>query len=142
MGQQINSFKDLRVWQEGMLLSKKIYQITSVFPVSEFYSITNQMRRAAISIPANIAEGWGRKTPRNFHQFLRNSKGSLFELHTLLILAFDLNYLEQKVFDELILDIERLGKMLNSLIKRLDLTTNNQQQSALLRHPRSAGYQG
>ena len=119
MSERVLSYTDLEVWKRSMTLVKEIFAITSYFPPTELYSLTNQIRRAATSVPANIAEGWGRETPGNYLQFLRNSKGSLFELHTLLILASELNYLEKETHFRINEEITIVGKMLNKLISRI-----------------------
>ncbi len=101
-----------------MLLVKDIYLITAQFPADEKYGVVSQMRRACISIPSNIAEGWGRLSKKNYTQFLRISRGSLYELETQLLIIKELNYIkETKKQEDLIIEI---SKMLNSLIKKLD----------------------
>ena len=84
---KVESFKDLFVWQKGIELVNDIYKLTKQFPEDEVYGLTSQIRRAAISIPANIAEGCGRGTTKNYIQFLEISRGSLLELETLIIIA-------------------------------------------------------
>jgi len=84
---KVESFKDLFVWQKGIELVNDIYKLTKQFPKDEVYGLTSQIRRAAISIPANIAEGCGRGTTKNYIQFLEISRGSLLELETLIIIA-------------------------------------------------------
>jgi four helix bundle protein len=83
----IQSYQDLEVWQKGMDLAEHIYRITSRFPKEELYGLTSQLRRAAISIPANIAEGWARRGTKEFLQFLNIAAGSLREVETLVVLA-------------------------------------------------------
>ena len=117
---KIESYKDLEVWKKGVRFSIEIYHITSEFPVSEQYGITNQLRRASSSIPANIAEGYGRESVKNYVQFLKTARGSLNETETFLYIAFGLNYLNKITLDELISKTTELGKMLNSLIKKLN----------------------
>ena len=90
---EIKSFRDLRVWQESIGLVKDIYSITSQFPDEEKFGLVTQMRRSAVSIPSNIAEGAGRGSQREFAQFLVIARGSLSELETQLIIAKELNYL-------------------------------------------------
>jgi four helix bundle protein len=90
------SFQDLRVWQRSMELVTAIYKVTQQFPRDEIYSLTSQIRRAAISIPSNIAEGHGRGTTREFAMFLRNANGSLKELETQLILAQNLGFIPKE----------------------------------------------
>ncbi len=119
MSERVLSYTDLEVWKRSMTLVKEVFAFTSSFPAAEMFSLTNQIRRSAISIPANIAEGWGRETPGNYLQFLRNSKGSLFELHTLLILASELKYLDTESYLRINDDLTIVGKMLNKLISRI-----------------------
>ena len=114
----LKSYKELIVWQKSMILVKEIYQITSNFPNEEKFGLTSQMRRSSISIPSNIAEGWGRLSRKNYIQFLRIARGSLFELETQVLITKELNYIkETKKQENLIVEI---SKMLNSLIKKLD----------------------
>lgn len=83
----IQSYRDLKVWQEAMNLAEECYRLTKLFPDSEMYGMTSQIRRAAVSVPANIAEGYGREYRQEYIQFLRIAKGSLKELETHLILS-------------------------------------------------------
>ena len=76
----VNSYKELIIWQKSMVLVSKVYSLTKKFPNDEKYGLVSQLNRASVSIPANIAEGWGRESRKNFVQFLRISRGSLFEL--------------------------------------------------------------
>jgi len=117
---KIESYRDLEVWKKGVRYSLNIYKVTSEFPVAEQYGITNQLRRASASIPANIAEGYGRDSTKNYIQFLRTSRGSLNETETFLFIAYGLKYVDRKTLDELLEKSAELGKMLNSLIKRLN----------------------
>lgn len=116
---KINSYKDLLVWQKGMELVKLVYSITQSFPNEEKFGLTSQIRRSAISIPSNIAEGYGRDFTRNYSQFLKISRGSLTELETQIIIAFEIGYLTDKDFNSVISLIEEENKMLNSLIKKM-----------------------
>lgn len=93
-----------------------IYVLTKNFPKEEMYGLTNQIRRAAISIPSNIAEGAARQSNKEYIQFLYISLGSLMEMDTQLIIALNLEYIEFKKYEELKIDIEEIGKMLNGLI--------------------------
>ena len=79
---EIKSYKDLFIWQKSMLLVMNIYEITKVFPNTEMYSLTSQLRRSAISIPSNIAEGYGRKSTNDYKRFLQIAVRSLYELQT------------------------------------------------------------
>ncbi len=114
----MESYKELIVWQKSMSLVNEIYKLTQDFPQEERFGLTNQMRRSAVSIPSNIAEGWGRSTTGNYLQFLRVSKGSLYELETQLAIASSLNFTPNiSKSQSLIIEI---GKMLNTLIKKLE----------------------
>ncbi|MEI8047418.1 MAG: four helix bundle protein [Bacteroidota bacterium] len=117
---RIESFKDLFVWQKGIELINEIYRLIKFFLKEELYGLTSQIRRAAVSIPANIAEGWGRGTTKNYLQFLEISRGSLFELNTLIIIAYHQDYISKVHTDEIENKINEMGKMLNALITKLD----------------------
>jgi len=111
-----STFRDLIVWQKSKALARKIYSLTKNFPKEEVFGLTSQIRRAAVSIPANIAEGKGRGTQKDFCHFLVQARGSLFEVETLAELASDLVYLpapDQKQIQE---DCDEIGRMLNGLI--------------------------
>jgi four helix bundle protein len=84
------------------------------------YCLTSQIRRAAISIPANIAEGWGRGTTKNYIQFLEISRGSLFELNTLIIIAYNQEYIKKETCDEIENKLNEIGRMLNAMITKLE----------------------
>ena len=114
----IESFKQLIVWQRAIELVKEIYKVTEQFPKSELYGLTNQIRRASISIPSNIAEGKKRKTKKDFLQFLRTSDGSAAELETQIIIAKDL-YSEIN-FSKIESLLEEGQKMLITMIKKLE----------------------
>jgi four helix bundle protein len=116
--EKLKSYKDLEVWKVSMDFVVEVYKLTSFFPASEKYGITNQIRRSAVSIPSNIAEGAGRRNTREFIHFLYISNGSLSELETQLEIAFRLSYL--KDHDSLIIKIMHIRKMLINLIHALD----------------------
>jgi four helix bundle protein len=119
---EVKSYKDLLIWQKGIELTEKVYQLVKSFPNEELYALTSQIKRCTISIPSNIAEGYGRKSTKNYIQFLRISRGSLFELETQLIIANKLNYITDKEIADTIFNlIAEEGKMLNSFIKKLDI---------------------
>ena len=101
-----------------MTLVKETYRLTNSFPKSEDYSLTSQVKRSAISIPSNIAEGWGRKLNKSYVNFLRISRGSLYELETQLLIAQELEYITDiEQTNQLITEI---GKMLNGLIRSIE----------------------
>ena len=117
---KIESYKDLIVWQKGIELVNEIYVLTKRFPKEEMFGLTNQMRRAAVSIPANIAEGWGRNSTKSYIQFVRISRGSLYELETLFVIARDLNYIDETIKSSVTGKIDEIGKMFNKLLQKLD----------------------
>jgi four helix bundle protein len=109
-----NSYRDLLIWQKSMDLTKLVYQITFSFPKDEIYGLTSQIRRSAVSIPSNIAEGRGRNSNKEFIRFLQISLGSLYELQTQLELAIAFNYVNNiDTINKLSFEIE---KMINSFI--------------------------
>lgn len=112
-------FKELTVWKKSMNLAKSIYSVTTHFPKEEIYGLTSQMRRAAVSVSANIAEGQHRNTKGEFRQFLGYSLGSLSELETLCILSADLKYIDSVNSKDIIALIIEVRKMLFTLRKKL-----------------------
>lgn len=114
---QIKSFKDLKSWQKGLALVKVIYEITSVLPQRENYSLADQMRRSAISIPSNIAEGFKRQHKKELRQFLFVARGSLAELETQLIIAGDLYSIEKILIQNAMELIDHISRMLWNLIR-------------------------
>ncbi|MDZ7315243.1 MAG: four helix bundle protein [candidate division KSB1 bacterium] len=115
----LQSYRELIVWQKSVALAKRIYLSTSQLPKEETYGMQSQMRRAAVSIPANIAEGQARQSTGEFLQFLGIARGSLAELETLLILCEALNLLDKPNVTALLSDCEEIGKLLSGLIKSL-----------------------
>ena len=114
----MHNFKELKIWNDSRVLVKEIYQATELFPSSEIFGLTSQLRRASVSVPVNIAEGTGRGGDKEFNRYLDISKGSLFEIETLLVLANDLEYLEKEKF-------EILMEKTNFIIKMLVAFQNN-----------------
>jgi four helix bundle protein len=115
-------YKDLLVWQKAMALVTRVYVVTRSFPREEMYGLTSQIRRAAVSIPSNIAEGQARTTRGEFRHFLGIAKGSLAELDTQLIVAENLGYLAEPapLFDQL----TEVGRMLSGLFSSLSVDRN------------------
>ncbi len=111
------SFQDLEVWKLSIELARKLYNLTSKFPLSENFALTNQMRRAAVSIPSNIAEGQGRNSAKEFKQLLAVSLGSLAELETQLIIAKEIEYLTQEDLNPFLATLDRARKMIKGLSK-------------------------
>ncbi|MCX6304709.1 MAG: four helix bundle protein [Bacteroidetes bacterium] len=122
----MKTHKDLEVWKGSMKLVKEVYIRTSGFPKAEMFGLTDQIRRAAVSVPANISEGSARKNTKEFRQFLRVSFGSLNELETLLIIAADLEYLSKENYLLLFEKIKLLTVQLSSLIKAIEHKIQNQ----------------
>lgn len=112
-----SSYRDLIVWQKSMVLIEKIYQITSNFPSEEKFNLTSQLRRSAVSIASNIAEGSKRGSRKEFINFLNISYGSLAELETQVEVSIRLKYIEGS--EDVLLLSEEISKMLNSLIRKL-----------------------
>jgi four helix bundle protein len=115
----MGSFRDLRVWQEAMKLAREVYKGTASFPRHELYGLTQQIRRAAVSVPSNVTEGKGRHSDKEFSHFLFNARGSLLELQTQLMLAEELEYLSTADTRRLLALAEGVGRALSGLINSL-----------------------
>jgi len=109
-------YRDLDVWKFSRKLVNSVYELTKSFPREELYGLTNQIRKCAISIPSNIAEGCGRRTSKDTIQFLYISRGSLYELETQLFLALDQNFINEIQINDIMLRIESCKKLLNRFI--------------------------
>ena len=110
------SYRELIAWQKAMKLVTEIYEATQRFPSEERYGLTNQLRRASVSVPSNIAEGQARFSQKEFHHFLSQARGSLVEIETQLLIARNLKYLPPVKADILLAAAEELGRVLNGLI--------------------------
>jgi four helix bundle protein len=110
------SYRDLIAWRKAMDLVTDVYQVTQSFPRDELYGLTNQLRRAAVSVPSNIAEGQARLSRKEFHHFLSHARGSLVEIETQLTIAENLGYLGPNHARPLLEKASELGKVLNGLI--------------------------
>ena len=115
----VQSYKDLIVWQKAIVLVTNVYRCTKPFPKDELYGLTSQLRRAAVSVPCNIAEGQGRLSTGEFKQFLGHARGSLHEMQTQLVIAENLGYLGKTEKDRLLADSTEVDRMLNGLISSL-----------------------
>jgi len=113
------SWKDLKVWQESHSLVLKLYKLIASFSSGEKYTLSDQIKRAAYSIPSNIAEGHSRNSKKEFQRYLYISRGSLEELRYFLLLARDLSYIKNEVYEEYENKLTQISKMLNGLIKSL-----------------------
>ena len=116
----IRSYQDLDVWKKAMQLVTQVYALTQTFPKEEMYGLTSQVRRAVVSVPANIAEGWGRKSRKEYVQFLRIARGSLLELETLLLIASNLGYLSGEEAHSTLAQLEEISRMLSGLMSSLN----------------------
>jgi four helix bundle protein len=113
------SYRNLRIWQEAVNLSLAVYRGTAAFPKSELYGFTSQMRRAAVSVASNIAEGKGHFSDGDFKRFLLHARGSLLELQTQIVISEGLGYLTKEQAEELTKSADDLGRGLNGLIYAL-----------------------
>jgi four helix bundle protein len=112
-------FRDLLVWQRSMQLARDVYAATNSFPKQEVFGLTSQMRRAAVSVPSNIAEGHGRISDKSFRIFLTQARGSLFELETQLQLSTDIGYSQPVAAEKLMQECQEIARMLNGLLNTL-----------------------
>jgi four helix bundle protein len=117
---QIRDYRDLIVWKEAMEIAELVYSLTRSFPREEAFGLTAQIRRAAVSVPSNIAEGFGRAQRRTFVQFLRIAQGSLKELETQALLSARIGLLSSEQVAPLLLRCERLGKRLVQFVRSLE----------------------
>ncbi|MGB2728789.1 MAG: four helix bundle protein [Halobacteriota archaeon] len=116
----MKSFKELKVWQKGIELVEMVYKSTATFPEEEKYGLSAQMRRAAVSIPSNIAEGHLRKTAKDFKQFIAIARGSCAELETQIIISYKLGFIQEDNFSNLSSKIDELSKMLSSFYSKIN----------------------
>jgi four helix bundle protein len=115
----VKSYRDLVVWKKAMALVLQVYRSTQAFPKIETYGLTSQLRRAAVSVPSNIAEGQARLSTGEFRQFLGNAKGSLTEVETQILIAQGLGYLRTEESESLLTDAAEVGWILNGLLSSL-----------------------
>jgi four helix bundle protein len=115
----VTSYKELEVWQKSIDLTTEIYEATKSFPSEEKFGLTAQIRRCSVSVPSNIAEGWGRNSTKEYIRFLYISRGSITELETQLIIARNLNYIGKNQYDTLAQQLQSIHMMINKLISRL-----------------------
>ncbi|HBF33173.1 TPA: four helix bundle protein [Candidatus Sumerlaeota bacterium] len=116
----MSSFRDLLVWQKAMALVTDIYCLTRNFPKEELYGLTSQIRRAMVSVPSNIAEGYGRNSTSDYVRFLRISIGSLYELQTQMEIAFNLQYCNSEVFTVLLAQSNEISRMLTAMVTKIE----------------------
>ena len=116
----LKNYKELKVWQKSYILCLDVYKRTGSFPKEEIYGLVSQIRRSAVSVPSNIAEGYGRKTTADYTRFLYIAYGSLCELETQIMLSNDLRFLEPGNLESLRADLSEVERMLKALIKSLE----------------------
>lgn len=121
----LKSYKELKVWQKAYHLCLKIYKMTKGFPKEELFGLTSQIRRSSLSIPCNIAEGYGRRSRPEYIRFLNIAYGSLCELETQVLLSGDLNYFKEKELKEVQTEVWEIERMLMALIKSLGKTNKS-----------------
>lgn len=123
---EIKSYKDLLIWKKGIEIVLHSYKLVKNFPKDELYALTNQIKRAAVSIPSNIAEGYGRKSTQSYLSFVKIARGSLFELETQILIAKELQFIEDgEAFSDLLSLIDEESKMVNSFIAKLESSKYN-----------------
>jgi four helix bundle protein len=115
----VKTYKDLIVWQKSKKMAVDFYKNTNSFPREELYGLTSQIRRSAVSVPANIAEGYGRQSTKDYLRFLKISRGSLFELQTLIEISNELEFLVKEQFKKLYEQTLEIDRMLSSLIYKV-----------------------
>lgn len=118
----IRSYRDLEVWQRAMDLVTSIYGLSQHFPKEEIYGLTSQLRRAAVSVPSNIAEGQSKRSTKDYVRFLQIAYGSIAEMETQLMIARNLNYLNTEAAESTLTECATIGRMLNGLINSLQLS--------------------
>lgn len=112
-------YTELEVWKKARIFTAYIYKLTSLYPKEETYGLTSQIRRCAVSVPSNIAEGSGRQHPKETMQFLAIARGSLYELETQIYVSFDVSLISEIQLQESLSQIEVLGKLINGYIRYL-----------------------
>ena len=113
------SYRELIAWQKGMQLVTDVYAVTRLFPREEVYGLTSQIRRAAVSVPSNVAEGHGRATNRDRQYFITAARGSVLELQTQIEIARNLGYLEESSSAKLLQSADEVGRIINGLLRSL-----------------------
>lgn len=119
-GKMVSGFKDLRVWKQGMVLTNKVYALTRKFPKDEMYGLTSQLRRASVSVPSNVAEGWARNRTGFFQIGLTYARGSVAEIETQLLIAVDQQYITTQESQPIIDLLNGLSSALLNFITKLD----------------------
>ena len=115
-----SSYRDLVVWRKAIALVTEIYEATETFPSKELYGLVSQLRRAAVSVPSNIAEGQAHYSKAEFRHFLRHAKGSLAELDTQIVISYKLGFLGKSKAEVIVKKVAEIGRMVSALISKLD----------------------
>ncbi|MBC3846182.1 four helix bundle protein [Winogradskyella echinorum] len=115
-----HKFKELQIWKRSRLLCSKIYEVTSKFPDSEKFGLTNQLRRASVSIPSNIAERSSRKSKKDFSRFLQISIGSAYEIETQLLISHDLKFISEDELQPFLSELNEIIKMISKFKSTLN----------------------
>ena len=118
---KVKHYKELKIWQKGMMLAREVYRLTGKFPAVEKYGLATQLRRAAVSVPSNIAEGQARSGTREFLQFLSHASGSLPELETQILLSVELGYCGAPDADPISQEITEMQKMIATIRRKLSV---------------------
>ena len=116
----MKTYRDLLVWQKAIHFVTEVYSVAREFPQEELYGLTSQIKRSAVSIPSNIAEGYGRKSKKEYIRFLQIAMGSIFEIQTQLEISKNLDFLSDNNFDELYENSREIERMLSSLISKIN----------------------
>lgn len=116
----VKSYRDLVAWQKSFRTGLAIYELTKAFPDYERFGLSNQLRRSAVSVASNIAEGYGRQSTSDYIRFLRVARGSLYELETQILFATELRYIEQHVAESVLENLAECGRILAGLIRSLE----------------------
>ncbi len=119
LNKNMSTFRSLLIWQKSMALVTEIYQLTNLFPKEEIYGLTSQIRRSSISIPSNIAEGYGRDGNNDYLRFLNISISSLFEMQTQLEISFNLKYINENQFNKINGESREIERMLSVFIRKI-----------------------
>ena len=120
MTEVIRSYRDLEAWRLAIRLTKVVYRMSEHFPSDERFGLTSQIRRAAVSVASNIAEGWGRGTTSDYARFLRMARGSMYEVETQGLIALELGFVEKDKFDFFEQTIDEAGRVLAGLLRSIE----------------------
>ncbi|MEO1007645.1 MAG: four helix bundle protein [Planctomycetota bacterium] len=117
---EIRSFEDLQAWKLSVSLTTRVYRATAAFPSDERFGLVSQMRRSAVAVPSNIAEGWGRGQTRDYARFIRVARGSAYELQTQLLISSELGFVAAVDFEDLMSDVQQVGRVVSGLLRSIE----------------------